>query len=405
MSITVNKSQAITFDANTTAALESVMNTLNKQSEHVKTVTVLANFSVDQEAALIHDLPWVVQGLVVQTTKNYKLSSEDKSWFHPCVARGRSVYSIANPLSKSSIKQIEMNSNGNSVGEYSVSTSDEFGCEQIEHRLVVDMSSEQAFTATYNEWLRTGITAGELDTQWKRMKFENNFSITSSAQKARDTIAEQVSSSATRIHSDMVNTLLSDLTYVYFTNAAVKAEKSILVKTSNLGGYRMYSTHDDKHKFYPSNLGIAQTFYAWSELSTQSCAKISETCMWGGELSFNSQVMRPLTVQPKDMEAQYNVQLRNTLQMRHCVFSSSDSYRDKIAPADILRITPTTAQSEHAQNYISAPLSMTHPVLQKIMGNIEEIQKKFPDFALFNPKVVTGGRLSIPREVYEHVSK
>ena len=404
MSFPVTKSSVIKFDNATTAALESVLTTLNKQSQHVKSVSVLANFSVDHETTIARKVPVVVQGLVVQTTKEYKLSEEDKSWFHPCVTKGRSVYSIQKSVAKSSLQELDLETIGNSVGEFSISRPDEFGCEQTEHRLVVDVSAEKTFESAYNKWLQEGITAGELDAEMKRMKFGNTYSVATHVEELRNNIAEQVSTDAKLIHSDMSHGILSDLSSVYFVNAAVKTSPSILVKSSSLGGYRMYNTHDSKQKFYPSNLGKSDTFYSWDELSPQNCAKITDTCMWKGSLSANAQVMRPLSIKsPKQMEQEYNISLNDTLKMTHCAFSPSDSFIDNIDPADVLRITPTSAQNRTASDSMSAPFNMEHPVLHKLMNNIQDIQAKFPNFKLFNPKVVSGGRITLPREVYKNV--
>jgi len=404
MSFPVTKSSVINFDNATTAALETVLTTLKKQSQHVKSVSVLANFSIDHETTLAKHVPVVVQGLVVQTTKEYKLSEEDKSWFHPYVTKGRSVYSIQKPVAKSSLKELELDTIGNSVGEYSISRADEFGCEHTEHRIVVDVSAEKIFENTYDKWLQEGITAGELDVEMKHMKFGNTYSVASHVEELRNDIAKQLSTDAKLVHSDMSHGILSDLTSVYFVNAAVKTSSAILVKSSSLGGYRMYNTHDNTQKFYPSNLGKSTEFYSWDELSSQNCAKITDTCMWKGSLTANAQVMRSLSIKsPKQMEQEYNISLNDTLKMTHCAFSPSDSFIDNIDPADVLRITPTSAQNRKASDLMSAPFNMEHPVLQKLMNNIQNIQAKFPNFKLFNPKVVSGGRITLPREVYKNV--
>tara|TARA_B110000285_G_scaffold177566_2_gene199472 strand:- start:1395 stop:2612 length:1218 start_codon:yes stop_codon:yes gene_type:complete len=404
MSFSVTKSSVINFDNATTAALETVLTTLKKQSQHVKSVSVLANFSVDHETTIAKRVPVVVQGLVVQTTKEYKLSEEDKSWFHPCVTKGRSVYSIQQSVAKSSLQQLDLDTLGNSVGEYSISHADEFGCEQMENRIIIDVSAEKTFESAYNKWLQEGTTAGELDAEMKRMKFGNTYSVAAHVEELRNDIAKELCTDAKLIHSDMSHGILSDLSSVYFVNAAVKTSPAILVKSSSLGGYRMYNTHNDKQKFYPANLGKSIGFYSWDELSQQNCAKITDTCMWKGSLTANAQVMRPLSIKsPKEMEQEYNISLNDTLKMTHCAFSPSDSFIDNIEPSDVLRITPTSAQNRKASDSMSAPFNMEHPVLHKLMNNIQDIQAKFPNFKLFNPKVVSGGRITLPREVYKNV--
>lgn len=404
MPIQVDKSPIISMDEKMNDALQGVITQLNKQSKYVKSVSVLSNFSLDTEAALIHDVPFIVQGIVVCLAKDYVFSPQDMSWFHPDVARGRSVYNLDAPISKSTLQSMKLKGYHNSVGEYQISTSDEFGCEQVENRLVVDVSNNELFELKYSEWLNQGITAGDLDNEWKRMAFGNTHSIVKKSEELRDELAHRVSKSATLIHSDMTHSILSDISNVYVTNAAVQKSKDnrILVKTSPLGGYKMYKTGKTDRKFFPPNLGIANTFYAWSELSGQNCAKIVNTCMWPGSLSYNTQVMRPpLIKNTKSLEEHLALMLVDILKMRHSAFSASDAVIDKLSPSDILRLTPTTLQSPNASLFIAAPLSMTHPVFSKLMNNIEQIQSQFPDIQLFNSKYVTDGRLQIPRKLYE----
>ena len=404
MSIAVVKSPVLAMNSEMNEALETVMATLNKQAEHVKSVSVLSNFSVDTEAALSAGLPVVVQGIVVCLHKEYKLSPEDMSWFHPDVARGRSVFSLDAPVAKSVLEGLKISGQGNSVGEYQISTPDEFGCEQLENRLVVNMSAKELLCDTYQEWLTAGVTAGELDTQWKRMKFDNAYSIVTKSAQMRAEIAKRVSSAATLVHSDVSHSVLSDVQYVYIANAAVRTADKVLVKSSALGGYRMYATSKTERRFFPSNLGVSPTFYAWDDLSQQNCSRIVNTCTWSGDLAFNTQVMRPPSVKNiKAMEEDLAVTLSDTLKMRHCSFSGSDAIVDKLSPNDVLKLTPTQKQSPNATPHIAAPLTMEHPVMHNLMHDIQGVQAKFADFQLFNPKYVSNGRLNIPRNVYAHI--
>lgn len=404
MSITVVKSPVLAMNSEMNEALEAVMTTLNKQAQHVKSVSVLSNFSVDTEAALSNGLPVVVQGIVVCLSKEYKLSPEDASWFHPDVARGRSVFSLDAPVPKSVLQSLNLQGYNNSAGEYQISTPDEFGCEQTQNRLVVNTSAKELLSDKYNEWLTNGITAGELDAQWKRMKFDSAYSILKQAEQLRVDVAKRVSKTAELVHSDMTHTVLSDIQNVYIANAAVRTREQLLVKSSALGGYRMYSTVKTDRRFFPANLGIAPTFYAWDDLSSQNCSRIVNTCMWSGDLAFSTQVMRPPAVKNvKAMEEELGMTLRDTLKMRQCAFSGSDRIIDKLSPSEVLQLTPTAEQSPVAQALIGAPLSMSHVVMQNLMHNIEDVQAKFGDFQLFNPKYVSNGRLNIPREVYAHV--
>jgi hypothetical protein len=404
MSIQVEKSPSVTFDEKKTAALESILETLNKQASAVKSVTVLSNFSVDKESSNLNNQT-IAHGLVVRVGKNYKLSNDDKIWFHPTIAKGRSVYKIDNATAKSSFKGLNL-STTDSVGEYTISKPDQFGCEKVEHRIVVSVSAKSLLTDKYNGWLESGITAGELDLQWKRMKFNNAYSIAKKSELMRDEIAKKISASATLIHSDTINGVFSDVSDVYFANGAVKstAATDILVKSSSLGGYRLYKSTDSSKKFFPADLGISDAYYAWEDLTQQNCERIVNTCMWEGSLPFNTSVMQPPAIKDiKGMEENYEFALQDILRMRHCAFAPSDQLVDKINPSDMLKLTPTQQQSSAAREFIDAPLTMDHAIMKNLMNNIDSVQNHFKNFKLFNPKYVSNGRLHIPREVYEHV--
>ena len=106
MPIAVVKSPELAMNPEMNEALEAVMTTLNKQEQHVKSVSVLSNFSLDTETALSAGIPVVVQGIVVCLNKEYKFSPEDAAWFHPDVVRGRSVFGLSSPVAKSTLQNL-----------------------------------------------------------------------------------------------------------------------------------------------------------------------------------------------------------------------------------------------------------------------------------------------------------
>ena len=127
----------------------------------------------------------IAQGLVVCVAKSYKLGPEDASWFHPSIARGRSVFALDAPLSKAQLSSVDLNGTGSSVGEYTISRPDDFGCEQIENRLVVDVSEEEMLLPLYKKWMQQSVSAGDIDKQWKRMKFGDTYSIVTHTEALR----------------------------------------------------------------------------------------------------------------------------------------------------------------------------------------------------------------------------
>lgn len=409
MPITVEKSSNVKFDQTSTKLLDSILQRLEEQADNVKSVHILPNFSVDTDTSLKIGNGLIAQGLVVCVAKSYKLGPEDMKWFHPSIARGRSVFSVENPLSKAQLASLQLEGTNSSVGEYTVSRPDDFGCEQVEHRVVVDVSEEDMLLPLYKKWIQQGVTAGEIDKQWKRMKFGDTYSIISKTESMRNELAQSIAPGCQLVMSDTVNAVLSDIENIYFTNNAVRASSNhaVLVKSSALGGYRMYNALESKHRFYPATLGTSTNYYSWSQMTPQNCARIENTCSWSGSLAFNTQVMTPPAISAKSIRAledEYSLTFQDTLAMRMSTFSGSDAFVDKIAPEDIYKLEPAPEHIETANNYITAPVSMEHPVMNKLMSNIQAIQRKFPNFHLFNPKYMEGKRFKIPREVYKDIA-
>lgn len=409
MPITVVKSSNVQFDQNSLNLLDSIQQRLEQQAEHVKSVHVLPNFSVDAESSLKLGNGPIAQGLVVCVAKSYTLGPEDMQWFHPSIARGRSVFSVENPLSKAQLASLQLEGANSSVGEYTISKPDDFGCEQIEHRIVVDVSEEEMLLPLYKKWIQQGVTAGDVDKQWKRMKFGDTYSIISKTEAMRHEIAQSVAPGCQLVTSDTVNAVLSDIENIYFTNNAVRVspENQILVKSSALGGYRVYNVSESQHRFYPASLGTSSKYYAWAQMTPQNCARIENTCSWSGSLAFNTQVMTPPAISAKSIRAledEYALTFQDTLAMRMSTFSGSDAFVDKLAPEDIYKLEPAPEHIQAANTYITAPVNMEHPVMNKLMHNIQAIQRKFPNFHLFNPKYMEGKRFKIPREVYKDIA-
>jgi hypothetical protein len=392
MSIKINQYEASNLDAKTTEALRSVMETLEKQAEHVKEVTVLSNFSIDTSNTLKYG-QLVTQGLVVQVNPSYSMSSEDMSWFHPNIGAGRSLFSIDQPLSKSVLQSVVFENDNCSVGEYLTTTPDEFGSSEVSHHLVVDSAPD--FSSMYSSFLNSGLTAGEIQAQWKSNGRQE------STHLRHRSISNVVKSDP--MYSDITNDILSDMQSIYFTNNVVKQKDGkLLMKSSALGGYRQYDLTNKTRMFYPATLGTSSNYYKWSSMKAQNVNRISETCSWSAEqIPFNTQVMTPPSLKGaaiRTMEDSYEMTGLTSLVMRLSHLSNDASIVDKMAPADVLSLTP-----EHNVESISAPIDSGHEVFQKLMANLVSIQQTCPEFQLLNPKFVKGGRLSLPLDVYKQI--
>ena len=392
MSIKVNKYEASNFDAKTTEALGLVMSTLEKQVEHVKEVTVLSNFSIDKSNTLKYG-QLVTKGLVVRVKPSYAMSSEDMSWFHPNIGAGRSLFGIEQPLSKSVLQSVVFENDNSSVGEYLTTTPDEFGSSEVSHHIVVD--SAPNFSSMYSSFLNSGFTAGEVQAQWKSNGRQESTHL-------RHRSVDSLVTSAP-LYSDTTNDILSDMQSIYFTNDVVKQkDDKLLMKSTVLGGYRQYDLTSKTRMFYPASLGTSSNYYKWDAMKTQNVDRIAETCSWSAEqIPFNTQVMTPPAIKGaaiRTMEDSYEMTGLTSLVMRLNHLSGDASIVDKMAPADVLLLTP-----EHNVESISAPIDSGHEVFQKLMANLVSIQKICPEFKLLNPKFVKGGRLSLPLNVYKQI--
>jgi len=404
MTIAIDKSPLASSDPQTTKALQHVLDRLEVQSEHVKNVHVLANFSIDKLATLKHGRP-IVQGIVVQVDKQYTMSIEDQSWFHPEIASGRSVFQVKRVISAGALSKLSPDGLHSSIGAYTSSLADDFGCETVQHHVIVDTSATESLHGLYQKWLNTGATAGDIDKQWKRMSFGESDGIVSATEKMRVDIAKGITKSAELIYSDTTHSVLSDSSSVYFTNNVVKQSKGInLIKSSALGGYRTYKCNNESVRFLPASLGQASGYYSWSDMSPQNCARIEKACSWDGALVFNANVMTPPSItgsKIREMEDAYELSFRDSLTMNTARFSPSDQVRDAMSPTDILSLTPNSEHVSTAQSFITAPVDIQHPVLRKLMENIQQIQVSYPEIQIFNPKLVENGRLKIPKSLYK----
>ena len=407
MTIAVSKSSLVRSDTHADQALQNVLNRLEVQAEHVKNVFVLANFSIDKLASLQRGQT-ILQGLVVQVSKEYVLSEEDQSWFHPEIASGRSVFKVSRLISSRDLKKLDLDGIQSSVGSYTVSRPDDFGCETVEQYIIVDSSATESLQGLYHKWLTTGVTAGDIDKQWKRMNFNESYGITKATENLRAQIAKTLCKSAELFYSDTTHSVLSDSTSVYFTNNVVKQQDTVnLIKSSALGGYRTYKCNNDSIRFLPATLGQANQYYSWSSLTPQNCARIEKACSWEGPMKFNANVMTPPSIsgpQIRQMEDEYELSFRDTLTMNAAKFAATDSVRDAMLPTDVLALTPNSEHMSTAETFITTPVDFEHPVLKKLMENIEQIQASFPEFKIFNPKLMKNGRIKIPKEIYRELA-
>lgn len=427
-------------------ALKQLEEHLNKQKQYVKSVEILPNFSIDSERT-IHlqktfnkNIPFVLQGLVVTLAAEYKLSEDDAMWFHPEMAKGRSVYTLKNSILRKNLKNItethHLSGTYNKedpasispfncdIGEYTESKIDDMGLSTESKRLIVNVSAEALTFPQWSQYLMGGENCSKVYENWNTMDMGKGKSILATSLYIRNLIASKIlnvsvdEAKTLKVYHDEVNALYSDGHHVYFANHAVKNPKDenskLLVHMSALSGYELYSVNSDK-LFLPSNMGISSETFSWENMTPNQRQRVFNDCIWEGDESFNTYVLSPPCMkgaEKEKMELTYNLTNPSKFRMNLAKFSSQP-IRDYMDIDTLLKLTPTEKHLEGVNHDdlsarkkgsdICLQLDLEYEPFKKLIANIKEISKKYPDFKLFNEKIVDGEYIKIPREIVNNL--
>ena len=412
---------------------------LKQQQQYVKSVTLLPNCSIDYERTihlqktLSEEVKYVLQGLLVTVTPDYKLSYADAIWFHPEMGKGRSVYQLNADISRDNLKaikeihhidgQYDKENPGSispfhcDVGEYNEVKVDDMGLETEQKHLIVNASFEALTYPLWTQYLMTGETVGKVYENWTSMDMGNGKSITATSVFVRNHIAQHVLNTTVHavtealVYSDEVNALYSDGHSVYIANHALKTPKDdarVLVHQSALSGYELYSVKTDE-LFIPSNMGLSSKNFNWDDMSAAQRQRIFRDCMWEGNDAYNTYVLKPaglLASKKKAFESKYSLFSSSKLRMKVAKFSSQP-VRDFMEIGKLLKLTPLSSHMDgvissaalETGNDISLKMSLKYKPFEQLLTNFEEITKEFPEFKLFNESLVDGNHIKIPREI------
>ena len=421
-------------------ALKSLETLLTKQKQYVSEVVVLPNASLDKERALHlqktlnEDIKYVLQGLLVTLKPEYKLSYADAIWFHPEMGKGRTVYDMQSDISHESLKTLkevhhihdtyDKNNSGVlspfncDVGQYTETKVDDMGMVTTCKQLIVNVSQEALTYPLWSQYLMSGENCGTVYENWNSMDMGNGKNLLETSINIRNKIAAKVmgiskkDASKLSMYSDEVNALYSDGHSVYFANHAIKVPKKenarILVHVSALAGYEMYNISSES-LFVPSNLGISDKTFNWNSMKLDQRQRIFNDCSWEGKEGFNTYVLSAPAMSGRNkenFELQYN--LTNSCKFRMCRAKfSSQPVRDIISISDLAALTPRkehlagvkTTREMNFGNEIQIPLTLGYEPLKRLINNFESISREYPDFKLFNEKIVENGYIKIPREI------
>lgn len=420
-------------------ALLVLEETLNNQKQYVKSCTLLPNCSIDYERTihlqktLSEEVKYVLQGLLVTVTPDYKLSYADAIWFHPEMGKGRSVYKLNGDIDRDALNKIKEihhidgaydKENPGSispfhcdVGEYNEVKVDDMGLETEQKHLIINASFEALTYPLWTQYLMTGETVGKVYDNWTAMDMGNGKSITATSKFVRNHIAQQVLNTTVHAvsealcYSDEVNALYSDGHSVYCANHALKTpkdESKVLIHQSALSGYELYSVKTDE-LFIPSNMGLSSKNFSWDEMSQAQRQRIFRDCLWEGNDAYNTYVLKPaglMANKKKAFESKYSLFSSSKLRMKLAKFSSQP-VRDFMEVGKLLKLTPLATHMEgvvssaklESGNSINLKMSLQYRPFEQLLSKFEEIKAEFPDFKLFNESLVDGNHIKIPREI------
>ena len=77
--------------------------------------------------------------------------------------------------------------------------------------------------------------------------------------------------------------------------------------------------------------------------------------------------------------------------LRFAVPRSSQPITDKLSSDELLALTTNLN--------VSLPYNHEHELTNKLLTHFLQVQEEFPNFILFNPKLLQKGRLSIPTKI------
>merc|ERR1711871_235930 len=131
----------------------------------------------------------------------------------------------------------------------------------------------------------------------------------------------------------------------------------------------------------------------------------------GGNEGFNTYVLKPpgMKVSEKKMfEANFSLFNSTKFRMKVAKFSSQP-VRDFMEIGRLLELTPLSTHLEGTEvaekkdlrsgTEIDIPLSLDYAPFESLLKNFEKLSEEYPDFKLFNEKLVKGGYIKIPREI------
>lgn len=339
------------------------------QKSGVKSITLMSNFGLDLERSLDSQTN-IYKGLIVQVSSQYELSEQDKAWFHPEIAKARSMYEVTDT-------EVNIGRFNSSNGLYSTYHVDELGGQEVSEYIIVDTTVPELAETTVNHWIISHSNMRDVYTDYKTNKVEGQ-TLQKAAQAARD---NNVNGAKPLMTSEYVSLFKGASSY-HFYNHVIKSEGEALVLQSALMGYSKTSQKGD---VAADSLGDLMSIQSLKESHLK---RVYNNCQWDADSMVNTQVMR----KGESVEG-------TPYRMVHAHFSSN-SINHLLDPSTALQLTPMADELPEGievdkytkKNMI--PFAMDDEIAQKVL------QQHWK--TLISSKYVKDGKLVLPREIVEN---
>lgn len=146
-------------------------------------------------------------------------------------------------------------------------------------------------------------------------------------------------------------------------------------------------------------------------MSVAQRGRVFNDCVWEGREGFNTYVLKPsalTTDKTKQFEDRYKLADGKRLTMKVAKFSSQP-VRDFMPISKLAKMTPLnehvpkTVDTSNLRvgNELEIKMSLQYVPFSKLIENFEKLSKEFPDFKLFNEKLIKDGYIKIPRTMID----
>ena len=363
---------------------------LSKKSGVVK-VTLLSNFGRDVELSLSQGVD-IYRGVIVETTGDYVLSEDDKSWFHPQLFKTRTLYASSE---FSNVKEGEGPSRiakfNSSAGLYAIQAFDEIGGLSKTEYVIVDTAVDSLANTQLNHWLSSGMKMKDTYTEMAIQRIDG---------KTLENHTKELVSSIGKgeiVASFNYNRLYKSAgSYLFYNHALKPVDSQALVQISPLLGYAMVST---KANHIESDVLTASDYLDVSSFTDEQRMRAYVMASWGGKNIVNSFALRKPISNYRNV---LNLDSAPTYRMERASFSSCPVV-DKLDPKAVLALTPeATAIPEvkaaklhkHILNNV-VKMPATPKILQDVLKNNWK--------SLLSSKYTDGESLFLPRSIVENL--